>query len=101
MNSVLRNFRPDLPIIVEIDASDFAQGAILSQKCPDGEYPVAFLSRKLTDAELNYEIYDKELQAIVQVFKNWRHFLHGAFHPITVVSDNCNLEWFMTSNVMD
>ena len=51
---------------VETDSSDFAVGAVYSQLGEDGRWrPVAFFSRKLTPAELNYEIYDKELLAIV------------------------------------
>ena len=59
---------PDLkkPFTVECDASDFATGAVLSQVGEDGAmHPVAFFSKSLNDAERNYEIYDKELLAIV------------------------------------
>jgi hypothetical protein len=48
---------PDLanPFIVETDVSDFALGAILSQFGIDGLlHPIAFYSRKLTSAEINY-----------------------------------------------
>jgi hypothetical protein len=39
--------------------------------------PVAFFSRKMSAAELNYEIHDKELLAIVEAFKEWRVYLEG------------------------
>jgi hypothetical protein len=46
---------PAKPFIVEMDASDFALGAILSQFGIDGLlHPVVFYSRKLTSAEINY-----------------------------------------------
>jgi hypothetical protein len=46
---------PVKPFIVETNASDFALGAILSQFGIDGLlHPVAFYSRKLTSAEINY-----------------------------------------------
>ena len=48
---------------------------------------VAFLSRKMTPAECNYEIYDKELLAIVQAFEEWRFELAGTRDPIKVLSD--------------
>ena len=50
-----------------MDFSNFAVGAVLSQKSPNNNHlhPVAFFSRLLTGAERNYPIYDKELLAIV------------------------------------
>jgi hypothetical protein len=67
------------------DASDYVLGAVLFQNGEDGRlHPVAFHSRKFTTAEINYEIHDKELLVIVDSFQEWRHFLEGAVHPITV-----------------
>jgi len=58
---------------VETDALDFALGAVLSQRDDENHlHPVAFHSRKFTSAEINYEIHDKELLAIVDSFKHWR-----------------------------
>ncbi|KAH9263030.1 hypothetical protein BASA83_013669 [Batrachochytrium salamandrivorans] len=53
------------PFILETDASDYAISGMNS-------------------AEQNYEIYDKELLAVVESFKHWRHFLQGGLHPVTV-----------------
>ena len=52
---------------------------------------MCFYSRKFTPAELNYPIYDKELLAVVETFKQWRVYLEGAAHPISVFSDHKNL----------
>jgi hypothetical protein len=72
---------PAKPFIVETDASDFALGAILSQFGIDGlQHPVAFYSRKLTNVEINYQVYDKELLAIITAFEQWRPYLAGAQH---------------------
>ena len=50
---------------VECDALDYALGAVLSQE-RDGKWrPVAFLSKAMTDTEHNYEIYNKELLAVI------------------------------------
>ncbi|KAH9263620.1 hypothetical protein BASA83_012963 [Batrachochytrium salamandrivorans] len=51
----------------------------------------------MNSAEQNYEIYDKELLAVVESFKHWRHFLQGGLHPVTVLCDHKNLEYFMTT----
>ena len=57
---------------METDASDYVLAAILSIVNEDNEvYPVAFHSRTFTVAELNYDIYDKELLAIFKAFKIW------------------------------
>ena len=64
---VLAHFDPDHQIIIETDASDFAIGTILSQLQPaDNDiHPIAFHSRTMAPAERNYQIYDKELLAII------------------------------------
>ena len=54
---------------METDASDFALGGTLSQYSGMDLHPLAFLSRKLSETEQNYEIYDKEMLAIVNCFK--------------------------------
>ena len=92
----------DQPFIVETDASDFALGAVLSQRDNDGIlHPIAYHSRKFSTAEINYEIYDKELLAIIDSFQTWRQYLLGAQHKITVYCDHKNLEYFMTTRVLN
>ncbi|KAH6581152.1 hypothetical protein BASA61_009224 [Batrachochytrium salamandrivorans] len=44
-----------------------------------------------------YDIYDKELLAVVESFKHWRHLLQGGLHPVTVLCDHKNLEYFMST----
>ncbi|KAG6874579.1 hypothetical protein C0992_007413, partial [Termitomyces sp. T32_za158] len=44
--------------------------------------PVAFYTQSMINAKLNYDIYDKELLAIVEAFKQWRAYLEGALHRI-------------------
>jgi len=98
---VLTHWIPDKPIIVETDASDYALGAILSIQTDSGEiHPVAFHSRTFTSPELNYDTHDKELLAIFDAFRVWRHFLEGSASPIDVVTDHKNLEYFATTKVL-
>ena len=86
---VLAHFDPDLETWLETDASDFVTAAVLSQKDTDGILrPVAFLSHKMNPAECNYEIYDKELLAIVNAFEEWRFELSGTDDPIKVLSNH-------------
>ncbi|KAH9266412.1 hypothetical protein BASA84_001139, partial [Batrachochytrium salamandrivorans] len=86
------------PFILETDASDFAISGVLSQfDDSDQIRPVAFYARQMNSAERNYEIYDKELLAIVDSFKHWRHFLQGGLHPVTVLCDHKSLEYFMST----
>ena len=67
---ILATFDPEEEITVETDASDYALGGVISQRGEDCLlHPIAFYSRKLTLAELNYEIHDKELLAIVECLR--------------------------------
>ena len=63
------------PYRLEADSSDFAIGAVLSQKQDDKWHPIAYLSKSLNEAERNYEIYDKEMLAIMTALGEWRHYL--------------------------
>ena len=77
---------------LETNASDFALGAILLQMEVNKKlHPVAFYSQKFFAVEINYEIHDKELLAIVDSFQEWRHFLKGVVHPVTIYTDHKNL----------
>jgi hypothetical protein len=87
---------------VEIDASDFVLGGTLSQTANDKKLHLnAFHSRKFSPAEINYEIHDKELLAIVDCFKAWRRYLEGSLHMVQVFTEHKNLEYFMTTNVLN
>lgn len=99
---VLRLFDPDRPCIVETDASDYVSACVLSQKDDQGIlHPVAYFSKKHTPAECNYEIYDKELLAVIRCFEEWRAYLEGSPEPIEVLTDHRNLEYFMTSKLLN
>jgi len=99
---ILAHFNAQKLVIIETDASDFVIGAILSQQDEDGRlHPVAFHSRKFQSAEINYEIHDKELLAVVDAFKHWRRYCEGATHQVQVFSDHQNLEYFTTTKVLN
>ncbi|RAL65789.1 hypothetical protein DID88_005454 [Monilinia fructigena] len=99
---ILLTFDPEKQIIVETDSSDFAIGAVLSQPGQNEKYqPIAFYSRKLSPAELNYEIYDKELLAIVDAFREWRVYLEGSKYTVQVYTDHKNLVYFTTTKQLN
>lgn len=99
---VLRHFDFERACTVVTDASDFALAAILHQPDDNGDlHPVAFYSRKFSPAEINYDVYDKELLGVVEAFREWRHWLIGTQEPIQVCCDHKNLEYFMDSRVLN
>ena len=63
--------------------------------------PVAFFSAKHTAPECNYEIYDKELLAIVKALEEWRPELQGTEEPFEIVTDHKNLQTFMTTKQLN
>jgi hypothetical protein len=98
---VLTHWIPDQPVVVETDASDYALAAIISQITPENElHPIAFHSRTFNGAELNYDVHDKDLLAIFEAFKKWRHYLEGTVTPVDVVTDHKNWEYFVTTKIL-
>ncbi len=79
---------------VEADASEGAVGAVLSQEQEGKWRPVSFLSKSLSVTERNYEIYDKELLAIMLALEEWRHYLMGAYQDFEIWTDHQNLQYF-------
>ena len=86
---------------METDALDYALTAIFSIMTKDNEiHPVAFHSRMFSTPELNYDVHDKELLAIFEAFKIWKHYLEGSALSINVVMDHKNLEYFSTTKIV-
>ena len=85
--------------ILEVDASEVGIGAILSQRSQDDDklHPCAFYSRRLSPAERNYDVGNRELLAIHDALKEWRHWLEGATLPFVVLSDHKNLIYLQSA----
>ena len=98
---VLIMYDPKRPVELETDASDYALGAQIGQRDEEGKlHPIAFYSHKLTKTELNYPIYDKEFLAIVNAFKEFRHYLMGNMHQVKVYTDHKNIAHFSTTQTL-
>ena len=92
----------DKKMRMEVDASDYAMGGVLSMECKDGLWRlVAFLSKSLNKTEGNYEIHDKEMLAIVRGLEAWRHLLEGAQFKFEIWTDHKNLEYFMKAQKLN
>ncbi|KAI2662335.1 Transposon Tf2-6 polyprotein [Labeo rohita] len=86
---------PELPFTVEVDASTIGVGAVLSQAVGESSllHPCAFFSHKLSLAEQNYDVGNQELLAIKLALEEWRHWLEGATHQFTIITDHKNLQY--------
>src|SRR3989440_10760034 len=101
---LLQHFDPKKVSQLETDASGSGIAGVISQPCYEhGRLiwkPVAFFSRKLSSAERNYGTGDSEMLAIVEAFKEWRHYLESPVHPVRVLCDHENLRSFMTTKTL-
>ena len=95
---ILCHFDREKQCYLETDSSDTVNGGVLSQKQDDGLlHPIAFFSKNMSPAECNYEIYDKELLAIIRCFEQWRPELEATDLPVKIFTDHKSLEYFMTT----
>ena len=79
----------NLPFEVHTDASMVGIGATLLQRVAGVPRPIAFASRKLSQAEVNYSATDREMLAIAWALKHWREVIQG--YQVVVYSDHAPL----------
>jgi hypothetical protein len=92
----LAQFDYDKETRIETDSSGWCIGGTLQQLSNQGLWvPCAFYSKKNNSAECNYEIYDKEMLAIVRCLEEWDAELRGV-QSFEIHTDHKNLEYFMT-----
>ena len=90
------------PFIIESDASKWASGAVIRQQGHDGDWhPCGYISQAFDTTQRNYEIYDRELLAIVLALETWRHYLQGTPFPTVILSDHKNLTFFRTARKLN
>ena len=89
-------FDSDRLFTVKSDSSDCVTDEVLSQlNSQDVLHSVTYFSIWMASAECNYDIYNKELLAIIHAFKEWRSELKEAAQQIQVITDHKNLKYFM------
>lgn len=84
---VLALYDPARPVLLSVDSSAYAMGAVLLQ---DGR-PVEYASRTLTDTQARYAQIEKELLAIVFACERFHQYLFGK-NKVIVESDHKPLE---------
>ena len=83
------------PFVINCDASAYAIGAVLQQGGEKGKlHPIAFLSRTLDATQCNWDIYNKELFAVIHALETWRPYLVGNTHKTLINTDHNNLTYF-------
>jgi hypothetical protein len=95
--------QPDFtkPFFLLTDASAYGVRAILSQEggstsSTSGNkkpklHPVTYYSATFTETEHNYDIYERELLAIMKAIMHWRPYLIWTKEPFTILTDHANL----------
>lgn len=79
--------------ILDTDASNFAIGCVLSQVQDGEEKVIAYGSKALKKEERNYCVTRRELLAVVEFLKKYRHYLGG--RPVRVRTDHGSLRWLL------
>jgi len=97
---ILTYWNPNLPVIVEMNTSNHALVAIIFTRTRQDIYPIVFYSRAFSSTQLNYNIHNKELLTIFEVFKKWHHYLEGTIIPVKVFTDHKNLTYFCKSKAL-
>ena len=89
---ILAIFNLEREAILKTNALNYAIGVCLAQKRNNGKIRiVTYYARKMIGPELNYDIYNKELLAVVEALREWRVYLEETKYPIQIYIDYKNL----------
>jgi transposase InsO family protein len=85
------------PFVIETDASEWAIGIVLLQEHPETKrlHPVAYDGRKLSPAEINYPVHEKELLAIKYALQSWRIYIDNGSTTV-IYTDHESLKYLAT-----
>ena len=76
------------------DASLLATGAVLMQPDTSGNlHPCAYFSKTFSTTEQNYNIYDRELLAVILALAECKQYLQGTSHPVFILTNHKNLSY--------
>jgi hypothetical protein len=89
---------------LQTDASAYGVGAVLSQEGKTSTtlakqskpviHPTAYYSATFTPTERNYDIYERELLAIMKSLAHWRPYLGWTKEPFKILTDHANLQYW-------
>ena len=102
---VLQQLNFDKRFFLQVNASMYGMGAVLSQ---EGEelsptlqkwktlplHPIAYYSATFTPTECNYDIYERELLAVMKALAHWRPYLGWTKMPFVIRTDHANLQYW-------
>jgi reverse transcriptase-like protein len=108
---VLVQLNFDKHFYLQTDASAYGVGTILSQAAgsdPSSNsnhglppknskpklHPIAYYSATFTPTERNYDIYERELLAVMKSLTHWRHYLGWTKLPFIILMDHANLQYW-------
>jgi hypothetical protein len=97
---------------LQVDASAYIMGTVLSQ---EGEtttrslkkqkktilHPVAYYSATFTPAKQNYNIYNRELLAVMKALYHWHPYLAWTKEPFTIITNHANLTYWKAPRKLD
>ena len=102
---VLRQLDFNKWFYLQVDVSLYGVGAVLSQ---EGNHvtptlakqhktilrPIAYDSATFTQTEQNYDIYKRELLAVMKALAHWRQYLGWTKKPFVIITDHANLQYW-------
>lgn len=85
--------RPDftLPFTLQVDASGYGLGGVLTQRFPDGEKVICYISRSLTSGERKFSATERECISCIWGVEKLRYYLEG--RRFTIITDHHSLLW--------
>lgn len=83
------------PFMLQMEASETATGAVLTQEDDELERPIAYASWKLLPAETWYATVDRECLAIHWAVGHFRYYLIG--REFKLMTDHAPLKWLSTA----